>query len=294
MSDLHLEFGDMALPGGDILLLAGDIWLAAPMQGEALNPNHQRLRDRFRRFCVDELSKYKRVFLVNGNHEHYGLHWKQTADIVRQFLVENAPHAILLDTDVHVEFGFAWLGSTLWASYGYPDPMQMFVIKERMRDCMSIRTTAKEGWTTCLTPTDIQKEHQVARYRLAYLTKTHAHLPKVLITHHAPSWMSKKFSAYPAGDADWAYYSNFERIFAVKNRIKLAIHGHTHENCRYLCKGTVVVSNQRGYAGYDLGADSFDPHLCDVHLSELLQNETNVDPKVKPKRKSRCVEKNSL
>ena len=39
MSDLHLEFADIELPGGDILLLPGDIFLAASLKPEVTG-NH--------------------------------------------------------------------------------------------------------------------------------------------------------------------------------------------------------------------------------------------------------------
>jgi Calcineurin-like phosphoesterase len=286
MSDLHLEFGDITLPGGDILILAGDTWLAAPMRDDCTSPRGMKARDRFRRFSADELSKYQKVFLVNGNHEHYGCHWSETSDIIRKFLAQNAPNATLLDDQAHEQFGFVFIGTTLWANYGFPDALQMELIRTRMSDCHSIRMTDKEGYTRCITPKDVYDQHQTSRYKIASLVKAYPSKPKILITHHAPSWLSKKFSAYPAGDMDWAYYSNFERIMGKKNKIVLAVHGHTHDNSRYRVRGTVVCSNQRGYVGYDLGAASFDPSACDVTLPELLESLKVVDETAKEAKKA--------
>ena len=70
MSDLHLEFADITLPGGDILILAGDIWLARDMTTDgSANPDR---RKRYVRFCQHELRKYARVLAITGNHESYG------------------------------------------------------------------------------------------------------------------------------------------------------------------------------------------------------------------------------
>jgi hypothetical protein len=286
MSDLHLEFGDITLPGGDVLLLAGDTWLAAPMRDDCTTPKGMKSRDRFRRFCADELSKYQKVFLVNGNHEHYGCHWDETSDIIRKFLAENAPNAQLLDDQAHEQFGFVFIGTTLWASYGYPDALQMEFIRARMSDCMAIRTTDAEGYTRGILPIDVYKQHKKSRYKVASLIKQHLSMPKILITHHAPSWLSKKFSAYPPGDADWAYYSNFERVMGKKNKLLLAVHGHTHDNSRYRIRSTVVCSNQRGYAGYDLGADNFDPTACDITFDDLIESMKVVDEDIKKARRA--------
>jgi hypothetical protein len=277
MSDLHLEFGDLTLPGGDILLLAGDTWLAAPMRDDCTSVSGLKVRDRFRRFCADELSKYERVFLVNGNHEHYGCHWSETSDIIRKFLAENAPNAKLLDNQIVLEYGLVFIGSTLWASYGYPDVSQMELIRARMSDCRSIRMTDQKGYTRCITPKDVYDQHKRCRYNIAKLIKEYPERAKILITHHAPSWLSKKFSAYPPGDMDWAYYSNFERVMGNKNKLVLAIHGHTHDNSRFRVKGTVVCSNQRGYEGYDLNAANFDPHACDITRGEIMESLKQID-----------------
>jgi hypothetical protein len=39
MSDLHLEFADLKLPGGDILILAGDVCEAKNLKIDEYDPN---------------------------------------------------------------------------------------------------------------------------------------------------------------------------------------------------------------------------------------------------------------
>jgi Icc-related predicted phosphoesterase len=286
MSDLHLEFGDIVLPGGDVLLLAGDTWLAAPMGDDCITPRARKARECFRRFCAEELSKYQKVFLVNGNHEHYGCHWEETSDIIRKFLVQNAPNAQLLDGQAHEQFGFIFIGTTLWARYGWPDPLQMRKIQTSMSDFLSIRTTDDAGYTRCIIPEDVYRRHIFCRRQVSLLVKKYGQKPKILITHHAPSWLSKKFSAHPHADMDWAYYSNMERTFQPKKKVLLAVHGHTHENSRYRANGTVVCSNQRGYAGYTAEAARFDPSACDITSKDLLESMKIIDEDLKKAKKA--------
>ena len=40
MSDLHLEFADLELPGGDVLILSGDICEAKNVKRERYRENH--------------------------------------------------------------------------------------------------------------------------------------------------------------------------------------------------------------------------------------------------------------
>jgi calcineurin-like phosphoesterase family protein len=133
-------------------------------------------------------------------------------------------------------------------------------------------TDVKLGNSRYITPKDVYDKHKFACYRVAYLVKKYIDKPKVLVLHHAPSFQSSDPSLYPPSDYDWAYYSNFERIFAKKNNVKLCVHGHTHHNRIYRANGTVVCSNQRGYAGRERSAVEFDPSLCDITVREVIES----------------------
>ena len=79
ISDLHLEFEDLILPGGDVLILSGDVIEARYLKKDQYDPMNITLpheqsmkrHDRHYRFFVEECSKYKDVIYVMGNHEHY-------------------------------------------------------------------------------------------------------------------------------------------------------------------------------------------------------------------------------
>ena len=98
ISDLHLEFDDLILPGGDVLILSGDICEAKNVKKDQYSEDvvqfkfeHKR-SDRYIRFFVEECAKYKHVIYVMGNHEHYGFRFDKTYN----HLKENLPDNILL------------------------------------------------------------------------------------------------------------------------------------------------------------------------------------------------------
>ena len=99
ISDLHLEFADLELPGGEVLILSGDVCEAKHVKAEydvqnimneggPANGNFKR-SDRYTRFFHEECSKYDRVIYVMGNHEHYGGRFNKTRDYLASVLPKN-------------------------------------------------------------------------------------------------------------------------------------------------------------------------------------------------------------
>lgn len=215
--------------------------------------------------------------MIMGNHEHYGMNIADTPGVIHEFLHRYAKNTTLLDNDFRKEYGFMFIGSTLWTCYGAPNPIQEAKIANAMNDCRLIRIY--DGKAFCgerpITPTDIHKIHKKNKYAIYRIlnNKNHKDIPKILMTHHAPSWHSATYSDYPSSDLDFAYYTNLEKAFAKKYRVKLAIHGHTHKSCIYKLHATVVTSNQRGYKGSEACAKDFNPRDGDIELEQLLLNE---------------------
>jgi hypothetical protein len=87
MSDLHLEFAPLSdLPGGDVLILAGDIWLYRDMRPERNDAGSRSRRKRYVKFCREELSKYRHVLIITGNHESYGDLYEEMDEVLRASL----------------------------------------------------------------------------------------------------------------------------------------------------------------------------------------------------------------
>jgi hypothetical protein len=255
MSDLHLEFADLVLPGGDVLILAGDIWTVRHMARPELVPSAYK---RFVRFCKEELSKYRKVFMVLGNHEHYGLFLHESRLWLPKFLLEHAPHATLLDDDTVVFDGVAFIGATLWTSCG--NETDAIIIRNRMNDYVTIHVMNDIGCPRNLSIEDVRKMHRRSRRYIYDATLKHAALPCVLITHHAPCLLSGKNDKRYGGELDAAYYSNLlHGLLAKRENVMLCCHGHTHVPARYRLGSAEVISNPRGYGGRERCADAFNP-----------------------------------
>ena len=97
ISDLHLDFADLELPGGEVLIISGDAMEAKRLKKDMYNPDmvmleHERKDqrpDRFYRFFEEECRKYKDVIYVMGNHEHYGYNVSHTYDKINNYLPDN-------------------------------------------------------------------------------------------------------------------------------------------------------------------------------------------------------------
>jgi len=291
MSDLHLEFHALAdLPGGDFLILSGDTWTVAPMRPNAQDADSRKLRKRYIKFCEEELSKYKIVFLVLGNHEYYQGVFEDTPNILCEFLAKHAPHVIVLNNEFCDWEGVRFIGSTLWATYGY-NGINHVVIQRESNDFHAIRTHIKledyeyplpsRGRT--LIVRDLWMEHFKARNFIcdalewkslakplrglprAYEDGLHT-LPSIVITHHAPSWHCDK--GYCGFMMSEAYASNQHDLIAQFKPL-MWTHGHTHDDTHFHIEKTLIVSNQRGYFGMERCSRYFDPAAADFILEEL-------------------------
>lgn len=102
ISDIHLEFR-YNLPKikvlADILVLAGDIG----------DPRSKI----YKWFLSDVSSKFKKVFLICGNHEYYGSDIESTNQFIRGLLVV-WPNITFLDNDYEDYCGYRFIGSVLW------------------------------------------------------------------------------------------------------------------------------------------------------------------------------------
>ena len=60
-----------------------------------------------------------------------------------------------------------------------------------------------------------------------------------------------------SGDANYGYFSELEEFILDRPQIKYWIYGHTHKQGTNDIGTTKLVSNARGYAGYEQVARTF-------------------------------------
>lgn len=243
LSDLHLEFGGMAVPvlpddHKTVLILAGDIHV-----GCRARPWIEKLTKRF-----------KAVVYVMGNHEYYH---GDVVEIDRRWSTTPRPDNLHILQASSVTIGrVRILGGTLWTDFRRKDPLVMETCRTGLNDYDLITFDGEK----------FQPRHAAALHdeTVEWMKKRLARPFKgktLVVTHHAPHLISTEIGRYRGSPINPAYSSDLTHIFDEYN-IDIWCHGHTHAARDYIVPGTNsrVICNPRGYAGYELN-DGFNPSL---------------------------------
>ena len=225
ISDVHCEFHfdqgrkfATQLPvEGDVLVLPGDF------------ATHRQLTPILSELCL----RFPFVIHVPGNHEYYGSNRGTINNKLRK-LENKFPNFRSLNNEVLVIDGVRILGTTLWWEVFKVSPVDMIEIKQILNDYSMIQGYQK--W--------------VGRENLESIDFLHNNLQKddIVVTHHAPSWMSRNARHDYNSAMDHCYYNNLDKLI-IEKQPKLWVHGHTHDYTDYMLGDTRVVSSPHGY-GY--------------------------------------------
>ena len=281
-SDLHLEFGDLTLPGGDILIISGDACEARYLDKSAYGPDSvhfafedpRRKKGRFYRFFEEECSKYRKTILVMGNHEHYGGRFDRTYDQIR----DNLPaHVQLMEKETTEIDGVLFVGATLWTDCNRGDGLTMFHLKNSMSDYRVI--TMKNGSIYHkLTPEHTAETHMRTKEYIEQVLRNNREratpLPVVMVTHHAPSKLSIKPEYEHDTLMNGGYSSDLSEIMLDHPEILAWHHGHTHDTFKYQIGNTWVLCNPRGYYGYESRANDYSLKGYEIVNGKIKFDET--------------------
>ena len=247
MSDLHLEFGDMAIPetDADVVILAGDI-----------HPGTKGM----------EWAKgfHKPVMYVAGNHEYYdgdmisvdralnllsfgsNVSFLQTGHKVHYHKQPGSHCAVALPHYPPIDGEdlerVAFIGATLFTDYSVLGDSTIAMLNSRhvMNDYQLIKYDGG-----LFTPEASIGIHNIyLSFIKAAIASTPPDYKIVLVTHHSPS--ERSFRKDKSSEHRMpAYVSNLE--YMMDGRISLWVHGHVHVSNDYTINGTRVMSNPRGY-----------------------------------------------
>ena len=256
-SDLHLEaceqgFGIPDLGSGDILILGGDILCARHFKKDG--PLKKVYKD-FLNKCIDN---FEYVLYIKGNHEHYGLNYDKTHNILK----ENIPEQIhLLENECVKIQDTIFLCCTLWTDFRNENALEMMEASRYLNDYKTIRIGSNYRK---LNPDDTLKFHKKSKQFLIEKLEQFKNDKVWVLTHHAPSYQSVHPKYRNSGIANGAYVSDLDDLILNNPIIKYWSHGHTHENFDYMIGGCRVVCNSRGYYNGYNNADlniNFDPNF---------------------------------
>lgn len=265
ISDLHLNFEDLTLPGGDVLIMSGDIMEAGHFRRADNAKKDVFLADRYRRFIAEELSKYYKVFYVAGNHEHYHNGYEDTHDRIRRELPD---HVSMMEAQAEVWGGVHFFGATFWTDCNKGDPVTMQMLRQMMsdyrvikfKDSIEIKLPYGDSYYTSQFTPQFTKGvfHRTVETLKQYLVGKENE-KVVVIGHHAPSPLSCDPYYKDEYHMNGGYFSNLSDFILDHPQIKVWTHGHTHQYCDYMIGDTRVLCNARGYAGYERSSETFDP-----------------------------------
>jgi Icc-related predicted phosphoesterase len=259
VSDLHLEYGYQELPGGEVLILAGDICEARDFHKEfhstrLLDAKHDAYK--WYNFFYKECAKYDRVFYVLGNHEHYHGRFDRTYSDLASILPKNVR---LLEDECEEYNGVLFIGATLWTDCNKGNPLTLHTVKYGMNDYRVIKNHyVNKNLYYKLTPEHTVSVHKKSRDYIKLMLKEKENMPAVVITHHGPSYMSINEKYKREVDMNGAYTSDLSELILDRENIRFWVHGHMHDAVDYTIGNTRILSNPRGYIGYE-DTSGFDP-----------------------------------
>jgi predicted phosphodiesterase len=267
LSDLHLEFSDLAVPADidfNVAILAGDI--VAP--GSDAMPWASR---------PSTLGRARAVVLVPGNHEYFDRVMHAELSLMREAAQgATTPPIHVLDCDQAVIAGVRFLGCTLWTDFELridtPDgPISdkargIEASRKAMVDYRAIEVpdaAPRSGASPNrkLTPEDTLALHRTHRAWLAQALSEPFDGPTVVVTHHGPH----RGSLAPRFADDWASTAFISELPDSFFKVPvLWVHGHTHASFDYRVGSCRVVCNPRGYQTERMSVPEnvgFDPGL---------------------------------
>lgn len=257
-SDLHLEFADLKLEnaGADVLVLAGDICVAEDFTRGPESPR-RKAAERYLAFFEQVSKDFDQVVYVMGNHEFYHGKWNKTPAILKEALMQ-FENIHLLDRDILVYKGVTFLGATLWTDMHKEDHWSMLAIRDMMNDYSVIVDDTGSCYTRLKPATTVQAHKAALGYFNAVLQGMHEDDKVVIVSHHAPSFLSVHEKYKNDTTMNGAYASDLSEFILDRPQIKLWVHGHMHDQHKYTLGETQVVCNPRGYPRE---YTAFDPKL---------------------------------
>lgn len=262
VSDIHLECEYQTLPGGEVLILAGDICEAKHLlkdfhstRPDSYTPGEFPYYD----FFYTECAKYDRVFYVMGNHEHYRGRFDQTYDILKGVLPSNVT---LLENEAVEYCGMLFLGATMWTNCNQGDSLTLLHLKHMMNDYRVIQNHyVDKNVYHKLTPEHTFKTHVETMQYFRRVLSMNRDKPVFVITHHAPSYKSISPQFVDDTLMNGGYASDISEDILDHENIKYWVHGHIHDPVDYEIGQCRVISNPKGYAGWDSNFGGFKPDL---------------------------------
>lgn len=178
-----------------------------------------------------------------GNHEFYGQHYERIVEETRTQTDGTNIH--FLDNDDLILDGVRFLGGTLWTDFRVfgqtRSVVAMMTCQQMINDFRHITIGPEKRR---LRPEDTVTMHETTVSFLKSMLMEPFDGKTVIITHHAPS-MESVAERFKHDILTPGFASDLTHLMGPK--VALWVHGHVHNSNDYVCNGTRVVCNPRGY-----------------------------------------------
>lgn len=262
-SDMHLElnpYKQIDMPDGDYLFLAGDITSAGVLQPHKTDANSRKAKARFVKF-LETTKKFKHVYYVMGNHEHYDSIFTETKSTLAKFISQYSDNFTILDNDIaSLDSDTLVLGCTFWTDFNNHNPIDMHACEFGMNDYRwidrkdNIDLTYEERHSgkpirsqNKITAEYIYQEHMMSKNFINKMCELNHDKKIILLTHHPLTYQGLN-KQHSGNGLDPAFASNCDDIFHYHENISHAIFGHTHVVKEFAINNTMLYSNACGYS----------------------------------------------
>lgn len=252
LSDIHYDWQNVhdftTDKGGDVLILAGDINTANMLRPERVDKDARSSFKRMELLQKKLTDKYKKVIYILGNHEYYRYTYEEALPFIRSRMRSMGfDNVSVLEDDCMIVDDVLFVCSTLWSDFLKEDPVSMNACWNGMNDYRIIGTLTDYG---AITPQFTLDKHKTSKAFIQKTLQENKKMKTVVVTHHGPTM--KSLNKKHSGNAlDGAYCSDLSEMILDNPQIKYWISGHCHTIEEYKVGTTKVVSNCRGYEGYD-------------------------------------------
>lgn len=232
LSDIHLEMsarkGHFTFPqAAPYLFLAGDI-------GDPSDPHYET-------FLLEQAARFDKVFVIAGNHEHYGKTLEECHDCIARVCSKVPDRLIYLDCDYYDLDEYCVLGATLWS---HVTPQQTRDVQCFIADHRCIKEWGVQQ--------NNQKHAEERDWLLHQIRMTEREGRKaIVLTHHAPSIRGTSAPQHENSMLSSAFCTDLRHLLAPP--VVLWAFGHTHYCSDQYVNGVRLVSNQSGYPGEATG-----------------------------------------
>jgi RNAse (barnase) inhibitor barstar len=164
----------------------------------------------------------------------------------------------LLEKEAVEHGGVIFIGATLWTNCNNGDSLTVWTLKSSMNDYRVVQNHyADQGLYHKLTPEFTFREHIKTLEAFKPLLTKNVERPVVMITHHAPSFLSVADVYKDEYHMNGGYASDLSEFILDYPQIKFWLHGHMHNVSDYQIGDTRILCNPRGYVGHEAQSDNF-------------------------------------